>query len=217
MPSVKEKVKFVNDVVDDKKIKKQAKVSIFSWLYEDIMIVFEKDPAARNMLDVLAFYPGLHAIVFHRLSHWLWNRKMKWLARFSSSLTRWITGIEIHPGAQIGRRFFIDHGMAVVIGETAEVGDDVMLFHGVTLGGISSSKGKRHPTLGNNVTVGAGAKILGPITIGNDVKVGANAVVLKNVPSESTVVGIPGRVIRHYKNLEYHDEVSNIIDIDKLR
>jgi len=164
-------------------------------LREDIAVVFERDPAARTTWEVLTCYPGLHAICVHRLSHALWNTHCKWLARFVSHLGRWLTGIEIHPGATIGRRFFIDHGMGVVIGETSEIGDDCTLYHGVTLGGTTWNKGKRHPTLLSNVVVGAGAKILGPITIGSGVKVGCNAVVVKDVPAGATAVGIPARLV----------------------
>jgi serine O-acetyltransferase len=167
---------------------------MFRHLREDIAVVFERDPAARTFFEVLTTYPGLHAILWHRLSHrvWLWN--LKWLARLSSHLARWFTGIEIHPGACIGRRVFIDHGMGVVIGETAEVGDDCTLYHGVTLGGTSWQKGKRHPTLESGVIVGAGAKILGPITLGAGAKIGSNAVVVRDVPNGATAVGIPARI-----------------------
>ena len=168
---------------------------MFRHLKEDISSVFHRDPAARNFVEVLTCYPGLHALLFHRISHWFWQRKFKWLARFLSTIARWLTGIEIHPGAQIGNRFFIDHGMGVVIGETAIIGDDVTLYHGVTLGGTSWSKGKRHPTLNDGVVVGAGAKILGPFEVGKNAKVGSNAVVTKEVPPSATVVGIPGRII----------------------
>jgi serine O-acetyltransferase len=168
---------------------------MFERLREDVRCVFDRDPAARTTFEVLTTYPGLHAILVHRLSHWLWNAGFKWLGRFISSLMRWFTGIEIHPGARIGRRFFIDHGMGVVIGETAEIGDDCTLYHGVTLGGTSWQKGKRHPTLGNDVVIGAGAKVLGPITIGEGVRIGSNAVVLKDVEAGATVVGVPGRVV----------------------
>ncbi len=164
-------------------------------LRENIQSVFDRDPAARTTFEVLTAYPGLHAIMAHRLNHWLWNYGLNWLARVLSHVARWFTGVEIHPGAQIGRRFFIDHGMGVVIGETTIIGDDCTLYHGVTLGGISWSPGKRHPTLGNDVVVGAGAKILGPIEIGDDARIGSNAVVLKSVPAGATVVGIPGRII----------------------
>jgi serine O-acetyltransferase len=148
---------------------------MFERLREDIACVFERDPAARNGFEVLTTYPGLHAVLMHRLSHGLWNRELKWLARFLSNVARLFTGIEIHPGAQIGRRFFIDHGMGVVIGETAVIGDDCTLYHGVTLGGTSWEKGKRHPSLGRDVVVGAGAKVLGPIEIGDGVRIGSNA------------------------------------------
>jgi serine O-acetyltransferase len=168
---------------------------MFTRLKEDIAVVFERDPAARTTWEVLTCYPGLHAICFHRLSHALWGGGFKWAARFVSHVARWLTGIEIHPGATIGRRFFIDHGMGVVIGETSEIGDDCTLYHAVTLGGTTWNKGKRHPTLESNVVVGAGAKILGPITIGNGAKVGSNAVVVKDVPGGATVVGIPGRIV----------------------
>jgi serine O-acetyltransferase len=169
---------------------------MFARIREDIASVFERDPAARNAWEVLTCYPGLHAIWAHRFSHWLWRHGLKWLARISSNFSRWTTGIEIHPGARIGRRFFIDHGMGVVIGETAEIGDDVTLYHGVTLGGVSWNKGKRHPTLGDRVVVGAGAKILGPFTVGAGARVGSNSVVVKEVPPGATVVGIPARVVR---------------------
>ena len=168
---------------------------MFERMREDIQSVFHRDPAALNAFDVLTCYPGLHAIWIHRLSHWLWTHEWKWLARMSSNLGRWLTGVEIHPGARIGRRFFIDHGMGIVIGETAEIGDDVTLYHGVTLGGTSWNKGKRHPTLEDGVIVGAGAKILGPFTVGAGAKIGSNAVVTREVPPGATAVGIPGRVI----------------------
>ena len=168
---------------------------MFEHIRESIECVFDRDPAARNTLEVLTAYPGLHALLMHRLNHWLWQRGLKWVARLMSHFSRWITGIEIHPGAQIGRRFFIDHGMGVVIGETTIIGDDCTLYHGVTLGGTSWSAGKRHPTLENDVVVGAGAKILGPITIGADCRVGSNSVVLQDVPAGATVIGIPGRII----------------------
>ena len=157
--------------------------------------MFDRDPAARNAWEVLTCYPGLHAITLHRVSHVLWNRGFKWLARFLSHLGRFLTGIEINPGAQIGRRFFVDHGMGVVIGETSEIGDDCTLYHGVTLGGTTWNKGKRHPTLGDNVVVGAGAKILGPLKVGDNAKVGSNAVVVKDVPPATTAVGIPARIL----------------------
>ena len=168
---------------------------MFGRIREDINAVFERDPAARNMLEVLTTYPGIHAVLFHRMNHSLWKLGLKWLARVLSNIPRWYTGIEIHPGATIGRRFFIDHGMGVVIGETTHIGDDCTLYHGVTLGGTSWKKGKRHPTLGNNVVIGAGAKVLGPINIGDGARIGSNAVVLKDVPGNTTVVGVPGRLV----------------------
>lgn len=163
---------------------------------EDIYSIFDRDPAARTVFETLTCYPGLHAIMFHRITHKLWRLNLKWAARFLAHIARWLTGIEIHPGANIGRRFFIDHGLGVVIGETAEIGDDVTLYQGVTLGGISTNEGKRHPTLGDGVVVGAGAKILGPFKVGNNARVGSNAVVLKAVPDDATVIGIPGRVVK---------------------
>ena len=168
---------------------------MFKRFREDISCVFERDPAARNSFEVITTYPGVHALLWHRVSHLLWRIHLKWLAQVVAHLSRLLTGIEIHPGAQIGRRFFIDHGMGVVIGETAVIGDDVTLYHGVTLGGTSWSKGKRHPTLGNNVVVGAGAKVLGPITLSDGARVGSNAVVVKDVPENATVVGIPGHIV----------------------
>jgi len=168
---------------------------MFKRLREDVSSVFERDPAARSTLEVVTAYPGLHAVWFHRLAHRLWCWQLFWLARMVAHLARWFTGIEIHPGAKIGRRFFIDHGMGVVIGETAEIGDDCTLYHGVTLGGTTWKREKRHPTLGDNVVVGAGAKILGPILIGDNARIGSNSVVVKDVPPGATVVGIPGRII----------------------
>jgi len=168
---------------------------MFKQLREDIASVFDRDPAARTTWEVLTCYPGLHALYIHKLAHWLWKRGLRWFGRATSHLGRTLTGIEIHPGATIGKRVFIDHGMGVVIGETAEVGDDVTMYHGVTLGGTSWNKGKRHPTLGKGVVIGAGAKILGPITVGDGAKIGSNAVVVKNVPPGATVVGVPGRIV----------------------
>src|SRR6476661_1024417 len=171
---------------------------MFDRLREDIAVVFERDPAARTSWEVLTCYPGLHALVWHRaVSNRLWRGGARWLARWLSHWARWLTGIEIHPGATIGRRVFIDHGMGVVIGETAEIGDDCTLYHGVTLGGVSWNQGKRHPTLGKGVVVGAGAKILGPFVVGDGAKVGSNSVVVKPVPAGATVVGIPARVVEH--------------------
>jgi serine O-acetyltransferase len=168
---------------------------MFSKIREDIASVFDRDPAARSTWEILTCYPGLHALLFHRVTHRLWRWRLRWLARWISHFGRWFTGIEIHPGATIGRRFFIDHGMGVVIGETANIGDDVTLYHGVTLGGTTWNRGKRHPTLGNGVVVGAGAKLLGPIVVGDYAKVGSNAVVVKDVPPGATAVGIPARII----------------------
>lgn len=170
-------------------------MSILSQFREDVAVVFDRDPAARNVFEIVTTYPGFHAIVLHRLANKLWRMHLKWLARFTSHVARWLTGIEIHPGATIGRRVFIDHGMGVVVGETAEIGDDCTLYHGVTLGGTSWNKGKRHPTLKPGVVVGAGAKILGPITIGANARVGSNAVVVKDVPDDATAVGIPARIL----------------------
>jgi len=168
---------------------------MWSQLKEDVTSVFDRDPAARNVFEILTTYPGIHALLFHRFSHRLWAWGLKWPARMFSHIARWLTGIEIHPGAKIGRRFFIDHGMGVVIGETTEIGDDVTLYHGVTLGGVTWNAGKRHPTLEDNVVVGAGAKILGPFTVHEGARVGSNAVVVKEVPAGATVVGIPGRIV----------------------
>ncbi|MBM4448428.1 MAG: serine O-acetyltransferase [Chloroflexi bacterium] len=171
---------------------------------EDIQTVFAKDPAARSTLEVLLCYPGLHALWLHRIAHFLWQRRLRLLSRFISHLSRFFTGIEIHPGATIGRRFFIDHGAGVVIGETSEIGDDVLLYQGVVLGGTTTEKKKRHPTLGDNVVIGAGAIALGPITIGDGARVGSGSVVIKSVPPGVTVVGVPGRSVedRHKPILE---------------
>jgi serine O-acetyltransferase len=168
---------------------------MFDRTREEIAVIFDRDPAARSAWEVITCYPGFHALLFHRLAHRLWHWDLKWLARFLSHIGRWLTGIEIHPGAVIGRRFFIDHGMGVVIGETAQIGDDCTLYHGVTLGGTSWAKGKRHPTLGDGVVIGAGAKVLGPITIGRGARIGSNAVVVKDVPEGATAVGIPARIL----------------------
>lgn len=170
-------------------------IRFFRMMREDIQSIYDRDPAARNTLEILLSYPGLHAIWGYRISHWLWNRRLRLLARWLSHVFRFLTGIEIHPGAKIGHKFFIDHGMGVVIGETSEVGENVTLYHGVTLGGTTLEKGKRHPTLENNVVVGAGAKVLGAITIGAGSRIGANAVVVKSVPANSVVVGVPGQVV----------------------
>ncbi len=175
--------------------KTRATPGLYQQLREDVACVFERDPAARNGFEVLTTYPGVHAILLHRLAHRLWRRGWRYGARLLSFIARVWTNIDIHPGATIGQRFFIDHGAGVVIGETAEIGNDVTLYHGVTLGGTSWNKGKRHPTLGDEVMVGAGAKILGPITVGNKARVGANSVVVKDVPCGQTVVGIPGKLV----------------------
>ncbi len=168
---------------------------MFAGIREDIRAVFERDPAARSTFEVLTCYPGLHAIWLHRISHRLWNWRLRWLARFFSNLSRWLTGIEIHPGARIGRRLFIDHGLGVVIGETTEIGDDCTLYQGVTLGGTSWNPGKRHPSLEDNVVVGAGAKVLGPFTVGAGARIGSNAVVTKAVPPGMSMVGVPARPV----------------------
>lgn len=172
---------------------------MFERIKEEIAVVFERDPAARSSWEVVTCYPGFHALLAHRLSHGLWTRGFKWLARWLSHGSRWLTGIEIHPGATIGRRFFIDHGMGVVIGETAEIGDDCTIYHGVTLGGTTWNKGKRHPTLKTGVVIGAGAKVLGPITIGEHAKIGSNAVVVKDVPDNATAIGIPARLVESHE------------------
>lgn len=181
---------------------------MLKWIIEEVNNIRRKDPAAKSFMEVVICYPGLHAVVVHKLTHWLYMHKRYLFARIISQITRSLTGIEIHPGARIGRRFFIDHGMGVVIGETAEIGDDVTIYHGVTLGGTSSEAVKRHPTVKNNVIIGTGAKLLGPIVVGNNAKVGANAVVVKDVPADSTVVGIPGKIINTKK-----ENIDNIIYI----
>lgn len=199
-------------------------MAVFRTLYEDIKTVLDRDPAARNALEVFFCYSGFHALTMHRVSHWLWCHKLKSLARFNAMLARFFTGVEIHPAAKIGRRFFIDHGMGVVIGETAEVGDDVTIYHGVTLGGVSLKKEKRHPTIGNNVIIGAGAKVLGPFKVGDRVRIGANSVVLHEVPDDATVVGVPGRITGDSKrqdmfnHTELPDPVANAFNciIDRI-
>ena len=168
---------------------------MFRLLREEIRTVFARDPAARSLPEVILCYPGLHALVLHRLAHFLWCHRLRLPARMLSHGNRFLTGVEIHPGAKIGRRFFLDHGMGVVIGETAEIGDDVLMYQGVVLGGTSLEKKKRHPTIGNNVVIGAAAVLLGPITVGEGARVGANSVVVKSVPPEATVVGVPGRIV----------------------
>jgi len=191
---------------------------MFKIMRDDIQSVFERDPAARNIFEVILNYAGLHAIWGYRVAHWLWNHQFIILGRWISQVTRFFTGIEIHPGASIGNRFFIDHGMGVVIGETAEIGNDVTIYHGVTLGGVSLIKGKRHPTIENSVVIGAGAKVLGAITIGTCSRIGANAVVVKDVPSDSVVVGIPGHVTNKKNSTRSkipdlnHDKLPDMIE-----
>lgn len=185
-------------------------MKIFKTLREEINTIFERDPAARSVIEIIFCYPGFHAILFYRIANFLWRKKFYFLGRFVSHLGRFFTGIEIHPGAKIGKNFFIDHGMGVVIGETAEIGDNVTMYHGVTLGGVSLNKGKRHPTIGNNVVIGSGAKILGPIKVGDNSKIGSNSVVVKEVPPNSTVVGIPGRIVSGDKKVDF--DHSNLPD-----
>ena len=189
---------------------------MFNKIREDIQCVFDRDPAAQSVLEILVAYPGLHAIILHRISHTLWRSGLRWLGRTFSHLARLLTGIEIHPGAQIGDRLFIDHGMGVVVGETAVIGNDCTLYHGVTLGGTTWRKGKRHPTLGDGVVVGAGAKILGPIHVGDGARVGSNSVVLKNIPAKATVVGIPGHIISSKKRTvsPHREAMANKIGFD---
>jgi serine O-acetyltransferase len=186
---------------------------MFERIKEDIKVVFERDPAARSVFEVITSYPGIHAIWLHRIAHFLWVKGEKTLARVISHINRFLTGIEIHPGAKIGRRFFIDHGMGVVIGETAEIGDDVLMYQGVVLGGTSLKKGKRHPTIGNNVVIGAGAILLGPIKVGDGAKIGAGSVVIKDVPEGTTVVGVPARVVeKREKKIDLdHDKLPDPI------
>ena len=183
---------------------------MFLHLREDISCVFQRDPAARTTWEVITCYPGFHALTLHRLSHWLWGQRLRWMARFLSHFTRWLTGIEILPGATIGRRVFIDHGMGVVIGETAVIGDDCTLYHGVTLGGTSWNKGKRHPTLEHGVVIGAGAKVLGPIIIGAGAKIGSNAVVVRDVKPGATAVGIPARMIESGQQQVREDKAEKL-------
>jgi serine O-acetyltransferase len=191
-------------------------------LIDDIKVVFDRDPAAKNIFEVILMYPGLHAIISHRIAHFFWKLRIPFIPRMISAFNRFLTGIEIHPGAQIGRRFFIDHGMGVVIGETTIIGDNVLLYQGVTLGGTGKEKGKRHPTLGNDIVVGTGAKILGNIKIGNNVKIGAGSVVIKNVPDGSTAVGVPARIVRrgekHPEDSLQHGMLPDIeaIEVEKL-
>ncbi len=193
---------------------------MFRTLKEDIQTVFAKDPAARSIPEIIFCYPGLHALWFHRLAHFLWWHKLQFPARLVSHICRFLTGIDIHPGARIGRRFFIDHGAGVVIGETAEVGDDVLMYQGVVLGGTTLEKKKRHPTIGNNVVMGTGATVLGAIVVGNDVRIGSGSVVVKSVPPGRTVVGVPGRIVEDGRkpliNLEHGklpDPVAEAIEL----
>lgn len=181
-------------------------------LREDIRTVFDRDPAARSLLEILFCYPGLHALWWHRIAHFFWQHRLRLIGRWISHITRFFTGIEIHPGAKIGRRFFIDHGMGVVIGETTEIGDDVLMYQGVVLGGTSLEKQKRHPTIGNKVVIGAAAIVLGPITIGDDARVGANSVVVNPVPAGATVVGIPGRVVEDRRETIFNLEHGRLPD-----
>ncbi len=195
---------------------------MFTTLKDEIYVIFERDPAARSVLEVLFCYPGFHAVIHHRMAHFLYKKRRFFMARLISHFSRFLTGIEIHPGATIGRGFFIDHGGGVVIGETAEVGDNVTIYQGVTLGGTGKEKGKRHPTIGNNVTISAGAKVLGSFTIGDNVKIGGGSVVLNSVPPDCTVVGVPGRIVvregakisREGADLEHHilpDPVADML------
>jgi serine O-acetyltransferase len=181
-------------------------LKVFDKIREDIYSVFDRDPAARGVLEIIFCYPGLHAVWFYRIAHWLWTHELFFLGRFTSHLGRFFTGIEIHPGAQIGKKFFIDHGMGVVIGETAEIGDNVTLYHGVTLGGVTWDKVKRHPTVEDNVVIGSGSKVLGPFTVGKGAKIGSNSVVVKEVPPNATVVGIPGRVVMQQEKAVVEEE-----------
>lgn len=185
-------------------------IKFFKTIKYDIDNIVKNDPAARNGLEVVILYPIVHVMILYRIAHVLYNKKIFFLARLISQIGRFLTGIEIHPGAKIGKGFFIDHGMGVVVGETAEVGDNVTLYHGVTLGGTGKDTGKRHPTVGNNVIIGSGAKILGPIVIGDNSKIGSNSVVLKEVPENSTVVGIPGKVVKKNSNIIKMDEYEKV-------
>ncbi|HHW01894.1 MAG TPA: serine O-acetyltransferase [Thermoanaerobacterales bacterium] len=186
---------------------------MFNIIKEDIKVIFERDPAAKSVIEVLLCYPGFHAILMHRIAHWFYKKNLLLIARIISQINRFITGIEIHPGARIGKGFFIDHGMGVVIGETTEIGNNVTLYQGVTLGGTGKEKGKRHPTLGNNIVVGSGAKILGPVKIGDNSKIGAGAVVLKDVPPNSTVVGVPGKAVVREK-VDYKEADFTRVDLN---
>jgi serine O-acetyltransferase len=187
-------------------------MGLFRRIKRDIQVVFDRDPAARNLLEVILCYPGFHAILLHRIAHWFYQRGLVLIPRLISQLNRFLTGIEIHPGAKIGEGLFIDHGMGVVIGETAEIGDNVTIYQGVTLGGTGKEKGKRHPTVGNNVVVSTGAKVLGSLNIGNNVKIGAGSVVLKDVPDNCTVVGVPGKVVKR-DGRRIRDANEDLIDL----
>lgn len=188
---------------------------MFKTLREDIKAVFERDPAAKSFLEVILCYPGLHAIIIYRIAHWFYKRKLFLIARLLSHIGRFLTGIEIHPGAKIGKGIFIDHGMSVVIGETTEIGDNVTIYQGATLGGTGKEKGKRHPTIGNNVVISSGAKVLGPFKVGDNSKIGAGAVVLKEVPPNCTVVGVPGRIV--IKDNKKVSGTKKEIDLDQVR
>lgn len=191
---------------------------MFHRLMETLSAYQARDPAARSKLEIFLLYPGVHALIFHRVSHWLYRHKLLFLARLNSQIARHLTGIEIHPGAKIGRRFVIDHGMGIVIGETTEIGDDCLLYHGVTLGGTGKDQGKRHPTLGNNVMVSAGAKVLGPFTVGDGARIAANAVVLTEIPPEATAVGVPARVVRIAgQKVDYASSVDQIHVTDPVQ
>ena len=189
-----------------------------SGLGETLKAYQERDPAARSRLEIFMLYPGVHAIVYHRIAHWFYRHKLKFIARCISQWSRCWTGIEIHPGATIGRRLVIDHGMGIVIGETAELGDDILLYHGVTLGGTGKEQGKRHPTLGNNVMVSSGAKVLGPFTVGDNARIASNAVVLSEVPADATAVGAPARVVRIAgEKINYASDVDQINVTDPVQ
>lgn len=188
----------------------EKRIGLLGGIREDIRAAHERDPAAKSTFIIVASYQGVHAVWYHRVAHWLWGHGLRWPARLLSQHARMQTGIEIHPGATLGRRVFIDHGMGVVIGETAVVGDDVLLFHGVTLGGTTMSPGKRHPSVGDRVVIGAGAKVLGPIRVGNDARVGANAVVVKDVPEGATAVGVPAVIREHPKFVEAGTAASSV-------
>jgi len=187
---------------------------MFKTIREDIRAIMERDPAARRVWEVLFLYPGLHAVICHRIAHWFYKHRLFFIARFISQVSRFFTGIEIHPGAKIGKGLFIDHGMGVVIGETTEIGDNCTIYQGATLGGTGKDKGKRHPTIGNNVLISAGAKVLGPFKVGDNSKIGANAVVLSEVPPNSTCVGVPGRVV--VKDNKRVASASSVIDMDQI-